>query len=173
MKNKKGFTLMELLIVIAIIAILAAALIVGINPARHFRQARHSTRWQHMESISTAIYTYAIEHGGSYPEPDLRDPSGEACIGPAGGEPVTIEVVYNDETGAVTEGTWCYGLVEAGFIVPEYLRVPPIDPQEGEFYEIQFEDASKTAIRITSTAPETWNLDADGNKISPEIYLVK
>ena len=87
-KNKKGFTLIELLIVIAIISILAAALIVSINPARQFRQARHSTRWRHMDAIATIVYSYAIEHGGAFPEPELPlDP----CIG-AEGDHIEITV---------------------------------------------------------------------------------
>lgn len=145
MKNKKGFTLMELLIVIAIIGILAAALIVGINPARHFRMARHATRWRHMEAIATAVYTYAVEWGGAYPRSET-DPY--ICIAKYDGDPITIEVELDDD-GNPTEGTWCWNI-----LVPEYLRVPPTDPLPGEYYQIQFVDDKENAIRISSTAKE-------------------
>ena len=67
MTNKKGFTLIELLIVIGIIAILAAAVIIAINPGRQFEQARNATRWSHMNSIVNAVYSYTISEGGTFP----------------------------------------------------------------------------------------------------------
>ncbi len=68
LRNKeKGFTLIELLIVIGIIAILAAAVIIAINPGRQFTQARNATRWSHVNSIINSIYAYAIDHGGNFP----------------------------------------------------------------------------------------------------------
>ncbi len=68
MKNrKKGFTLIELLIVIGIITILASAVIVAINPGRHFQQARNATRWSHMNSIVSAVYSYVVDAGGTFP----------------------------------------------------------------------------------------------------------
>jgi prepilin-type N-terminal cleavage/methylation domain-containing protein len=70
MKNNKqrGFTLIELLIVIGIIAILAAAVIIAINPGQQFKQARNATRWSHMNSVANAVYSYVIASGGSYPD---------------------------------------------------------------------------------------------------------
>jgi prepilin-type N-terminal cleavage/methylation domain-containing protein len=65
--NQKGFTLIELLIVIGIIAILAAAVIIAINPGRQFEQAREATRWSHVNSIANAVYSYAIDNGGNFP----------------------------------------------------------------------------------------------------------
>ena len=66
--NNKGFTLIELLIVIGIIAILAAAVIVAINPGQQFEQARNATRWSHMNSLVNAIYSATISDAGNYPE---------------------------------------------------------------------------------------------------------
>ena len=52
---KKGFTLLELLIVIGIMAILATAATVVLNPAELLRQARDSQRMSDLDAIKTAI----------------------------------------------------------------------------------------------------------------------
>jgi prepilin-type N-terminal cleavage/methylation domain-containing protein len=66
--NKSGFTLIELLIVIGIIAILAAAVIIAINPGQQFKQARNATRWSHMNSVLNSTYSYLISQQGNYPD---------------------------------------------------------------------------------------------------------
>lgn len=124
--EKRGFTLIELLIVIAIIAILAAGVIIAVNPGRQFREARNSTRWQHMNAIANAVYTYTVEHQGSYPP----------CI-PS----------YPNKTNVSD----C-----SADLVPVYMSSMPQDPQsaQGYYYEIGFDNADQNRIRITSTAPE-------------------
>ncbi len=66
-KKEKGFTLIELLIVIGIIAILAAGIIIAINPGAQFENARNSTRWSHMNAIANSVYTYAVDSEGNFP----------------------------------------------------------------------------------------------------------
>lgn len=55
---KKGFTLLELLIVIAILAILAAAAVVVLNPAELLRRARDSERITDIANIRNAMNLY-------------------------------------------------------------------------------------------------------------------
>ena len=67
-RNGKGFTLIELMIVIAIIAILAAIAIPNFMAAR--RKARISADKQQLASYATALEVYAADESlgdGSYP----------------------------------------------------------------------------------------------------------
>ena len=56
--NKKGFTLLELLIVIGIIAILSIVLVIMINPSEMFKKARDSQRMSDLATLKTAIEVY-------------------------------------------------------------------------------------------------------------------
>ncbi|MEZ4156962.1 MAG: type II secretion system protein [Candidatus Paceibacterota bacterium] len=61
----KGFTLMELLVVIAVLAILLTITIVAMNPAEIFAQARDTQRITDMEAMQKAIELYVSNAPGS------------------------------------------------------------------------------------------------------------
>lgn len=59
--KNKGFTLLELLIVIAIIAILSAILIFVLNPAETLRKSRDNQRFSDLSTLKRALGLYALE----------------------------------------------------------------------------------------------------------------
>ena len=65
-KTQKGFTLIEILVVIGIIAILAAVVIVAINPSRQFAQAHNSQRQSNVTAILDAIGQNIADNKGVF-----------------------------------------------------------------------------------------------------------
>lgn len=68
MTNKRGFTLLEILLVVAAIGILAGIVIVAINPGKQLAKTRNATRRSDVKTISNALYQYAIDHGSRFPD---------------------------------------------------------------------------------------------------------
>ncbi|MGB9726724.1 MAG: type II secretion system protein [Minisyncoccia bacterium] len=58
---KKGFTLLELLIVIGILAILSTTMVIVINPAEMLRKARDAQRISDLSTLKTALSYYLTE----------------------------------------------------------------------------------------------------------------
>lgn len=65
--QRRGFTLIETLIVIGGISILAAIVLVAINPLRQFAQARNAQRQQDIKQITEAVSQYSVDHRGALP----------------------------------------------------------------------------------------------------------
>ncbi len=58
LRNPRGFTLLELLIVISIIAVLSVALVLVLNPAETLKKARDSQRIADLNTLKTALGIY-------------------------------------------------------------------------------------------------------------------
>ncbi|MFC1622913.1 prepilin-type N-terminal cleavage/methylation domain-containing protein [Patescibacteria group bacterium] len=118
--NKKGFTLLEVLLVVAIIAILAAIVIIAINPYKQLGDARNAQRWSDVTTISSAVYQYSIDNNGELPS-SIENARKEIC----------------------REGGTCTGLVNLSVLTSgeKYLVEMPQDPNgyssNGAGYEIE------------------------------------
>jgi len=65
-QNKKGFTLIEILVVIGLIAILAAVVLIAINPARQFALGRNSQRTSNVNAILNTIGQNLVDNKGTF-----------------------------------------------------------------------------------------------------------
>ena len=108
-ERHQGFTLIEILLAIGILAILATAAVIAINPGRQFAEARNSQRWSDVNALMNAVYQYSVGHKGALPD------------GIPGGDNLT-EICF-------TGGT-CSGIVDLTVLTDsaKYLTAIPIDP---------------------------------------------
>jgi prepilin-type N-terminal cleavage/methylation domain-containing protein len=67
LQNQKGFTLIEILLVVAAIAILAGIVIVAINPAKQLGDTRNASRNSAVNTILNGITQYAVDNNGILP----------------------------------------------------------------------------------------------------------
>lgn len=64
-RARKGFTLIEMLIVVAVIGVLASLVLVGLGPVQ--RQGRDARRIQDLRQVQTGLELYFVKHG-AYPD---------------------------------------------------------------------------------------------------------
>jgi len=83
--KNKGFTLIEILVVIGIIAVLATIVIIAINPARQFAQARNTQRVSNVNSILNAIGQNLADNKGLFTCGTVTLPASATNIGSGAG----------------------------------------------------------------------------------------
>lgn len=66
-KNASGFTLIEILLIVAGLAILAGITVVAINPLKQLGEARDNKRRVDISTIWNAVQQYALNNHGAIP----------------------------------------------------------------------------------------------------------
>ena len=98
MKNNRGFTLVEMLIVIAVIGVLAVAVLSAINPVEQMRKSRDTRRRSNGAELMNALERYYATHE-DYPE----DYSNAAGTGTTCSDAVAARITSTDIATLVTE----------------------------------------------------------------------
>lgn len=109
MKNRHGFTLLEIMPVLIIVAMLATIVLVSLNPVKQFREARNAQRRGDIAYIADAIVERTRDDATR--ALFLRIPTGAA-----------IEICGDALTGSCTD------LLDIRELVDDYLLDIPLDP---------------------------------------------
>ena len=135
---KKGFTLIEILLVIVLISILLIIVLFNVNTEARFIESRNDTRKTNIQVLEGAVTQYRLQTG-SYPTglsrtyQEICDPDASSCAG-----------YFDLKT----------------FLVPKYLQAIPQDPNDadttgGAGYEIAVDVASNTVgVRLKESLRE-------------------
>lgn len=143
-KFKQGFTLVELLVVVAILGILAAILILAINPAEAQRKSRDATRLSDLATVRQAV--------------DLAVANGAVLPG-------TVAVPFSGaSTGSrdtTSTGNW------VGTNVSKYLSVLPTDPRQSAVDTTRLSDGTTTV----AAGGMVYTFISDGDSYELNAYL--
>jgi len=161
---KKGFTLIELIIVIAIIAVLASAVFIAIDPARRLNESRNARRWSDVENVLSSIVTYQADNGGVHYSTVASATAGTYYqIG-------TAATGCNTGCGAVTTANACVDLSAIG---SNYLATVPYDPKTGTAAKSDYYIMKDTNGAITIGACDPEGTGAGGAGAAPVIRLTR
>jgi prepilin-type N-terminal cleavage/methylation domain-containing protein len=132
---QKGFTLLEILLIIAILAVAVSIVIIAINPGKQLGENRNSQRQADVRTIVDGVHQYSIDNDGL--PPAITTTATEICA---------------------TGSSSCAGLVDLTPVTSKekYLISVPKDPQcsavcvtNGTGYKIM----KTTSGRVTVSAP--------------------
>lgn len=132
--NQRGFTLLEILLVVAAIGILAGIVIIAINPAKQLGETRNAQRRADVNTILNAVYQYTVDNA------------------------VLPSSITTTATEICRAGGVCTGLIDLSVLtaLEKYIVSIPIEPQapgpNGAGYKI-----NKTAngrVTVVAQFPE-------------------
>jgi type IV pilus assembly protein PilA len=155
--SRKGFTLLEILLVIAAIGILAAIVLVAINPNRQLAQARNAQRRSDVNTILNAVYQRIIDDAANSVT-TMNDALVDNTVYAIGTSGTATSVETTCATLTNVNGTTATGTINLSTtLVPNFVGAIPVDPRGGSAectgYVITQSGTPTTDGRITVTAP--------------------
>jgi len=134
--TKRGFTLLEILLVVGAIAIIAGIVILAINPSKQLADTRNAQRRVDVNTILNGIYQYAIDNNGTLPA-SITTTSTQICK---------------------TSGT-CTGLIDLSGRTTSgtYLVSIPTDPTGSSTNGTGYNVSKNANGRVTVNAPSAEN----------------
>jgi type IV pilus assembly protein PilA len=131
--SHKGFTLIEILLVVAAIAVLAGIVILAINPNKQLGDTRNAQRYADVTTILNAVYQYSLDNNGTIPA-----------------------LITTTQTEICKTGGSCSGLINLSVLSTneKYLTSIPYDPTGGSTNGAGYEILKTANNRVTVVAPD-------------------
>lgn len=141
--QRKGFTLLEILLVVAAIAILAGIVILALNPGRQLADTRNAQRRTDVNTILNAVYQYTIDNSGTLPAAINQ---AAACDNTAANQ-------------ACATGGTCTGITDLSVLTTNqrYLTSLPKDPTAGSANGTGYYIVKSANNRVSVCAPSAEN----------------
>jgi len=130
--NQRGFTLIEILLVVASIAILAGIVILAINPNKQLGDTRNAQRRADVNTILNAVYQHTIDNNGTLPT-----------------------TITTTATAICKTGGTCTSLIDLIVLTTneKYLTSLPFDPNSSTTNSTNYNISKSANGRITVAAP--------------------
>lgn len=132
LQANRGFTLLEILLVVAAIAILAGIVIIAINPAKQLGDTRNAQRRTDVNTILNAAYQYSVDNNGTLPA-----------------------TITTTQTEICKTGGTCTGLIDLSVLTAneKYIVSMPMDPTGASTNGTGYEIKKSANGRVTVVAP--------------------
>ena len=166
-KARLGFTLIELIIVVAIIAIIAGSVFVAIDPARRLHAARNSTRWGDVTATLEAIKKYQVDNNGALPATATAIDTA-ATTYQIIGESVTCSGLT---CGSLSMAASACGVTGLDTDLAPYLRNIPEDPSTGSSDNTRYYINRDANDIVVIGACDSEGEDAGGGGTAPTIEI--
>lgn len=146
-KIQRGFTLIEILLTIGIIAVMAVVVIVTLDPASRYNDVRNARRLSDIQSILSAVRQYIFDNKGMLPAGVYTY---ERQIG------IGVSCYIKNDVCSADSGTDCLNLSND---LARYLKSMPYDPQYGSseqtHYTIQVDNNNIVTVRACDSTDAT------------------
>lgn len=147
LETKGGFTLIEILVVIGLIAVLAAIVLVAINPARQFAQGRDAQRQSNLNAILNAVGQRIADNKGVF-----------AGVNAANGFNCSPLPVVATEIKTTNAADIINASADLGCLVPTYIPTLPSDPSGTTapatgYFIVQDATTGRVTVIASSTEP--------------------
>ena len=160
LSRQAGFTLVELLVVIGVLGVLAAAVLTAINPLEQLARGRDAGRKSTVNQLGNAVQAYYTSQNATYPTANTTwittlVNSGEIKTVPGAVTPTPYTCVTNAQNG------WCYSITGAEVII--FTR----SESSSEFTRAGCTGTQSAWIAWTSVAGKTGTTCTTSNTVLP------